>query len=393
MHVIGEQHKYRCDMTAIISKPDTQKKLQILSNDSQYDLACACSSSTRDEHRKRSADGKWVYPVTLPNGGMSVLLKTLISNVCHNDCKYCPLREDMDVQRCSLASEEVVKVFMDYFNRRIVHGIFLSAGKIGSADATMEKLNSIARVLRKKHKFRGYIHLKVIPGASRAAIAEAVSLSSAVSLNIETAGEKNMKLLSDQKDYIKDIIEPMRYISELTAKGSRYQRVKQTTQFIVGAANETDNEIVKYMGGLYDRLNLQRVYFSAYQRGLGDESIPGERFISAEPGDILTREHRLYQVDFLLRRYKFKDSDIFFDRNGNLSLDSDPKENWANMNPGFFPLDVNRAGYYDLLKVPGLGPVTVKRICDRRKQAKLARIEDIGKPGKLLRKAANYIRF
>ena len=379
-------------MVAIISQPDTQKKLEILSTDAQYDLACACGSS--DSHgRKRSEDGKWIYPVTLPNGGKSVLFKTLISNVCKNDCKYCPLREDMDIRRCSLNPEETAKVFLDYYNQKKVFGLFLSSGVIGSSDMTMDKLNSIAKILRKKHKFKGYIHLKVIPGSSNAAVEEAVSLASAVSLNIETPGEKNLAKLSSKKDYIKDIIEPMKLISNLTQKGSRYQRVKQTTQFIVGAAGEQDREIVKYMFGLYDRMNMSRVYFSAYQRGLGEESITGENADLENPADILTREHRLYQVDFLLRKYGFKETDIMFEKDGNLSLANDPKEIWAKMHPELFPVNINNASKFILLKVPGLGPVTVNRIIKERKISNIRHIEQIGKVGSRLQKAEKYLTF
>ena len=379
-------------MTAIISKPGTDEKLSILSTDSQYDLACACGTG-KEDRRHRSRDGsKWIYPVSLPNGGKSVIFKTLMSNVCSNDCKYCPLRDDMDLRRCSLTPEETAKVFLEYYGRKEVFGMFLSSGIIGSADATMERLNSVARILRYKHKFRGYIHLKVLPGASDAAITEAVSLSSAVSLNIETAGAENLDKLSNKKDYIRDIIEPMKLISKLTGKGMKHSRVKQTTQFIVGAAGEDDAKIVKYMGGLYERMGLARIYFSAYQRGLGDAALPGEKD-TTDARDVLSREHRLYQVDFLMRRYGFKDTDIVYSGNGRLSLETDPKEAWAKRHPEKFPINVNRAGKFDLLKVPGLGPITVKRILKHRKQGPLHRIEDIGKTGKLLNKAKGYISF
>ena len=298
-------------MVGIISRPGTQEKLEILSADAQYDLACACGTS-KDEHRRRTSEGKWIYPVTLPSGGRSVLFKTLASNVCTNDCRYCPLREQMDVRRVSLTPEETVKVFLDYYNQRKVFGLFLSSGVLGSPDATMDRLNGAARLLRRRHGFRGYIHLKIIPGASDAAVEEAVSLASAVSLNIETPGEKNLAKLSHKKRYIQDIIEPIKLISRLTGRGSRYERVKQTTQFIVGAAGEQDTQIVKYMSGLYERLKMHRVYFSAYQRGLGDSSIAGEQVEPGSKSDILMREHRLYQVDFLLRKYAFTESDIIF---------------------------------------------------------------------------------
>ena len=379
-------------MVGIISKPGTQKKLEILSADAQYDLACACSTS-KDEHRRRTTDGKWIYPVTLPNGGKSVLFKTLTSNVCTNDCKYCPLREQMDICRVSLAPEETAKVFLDYFNQQKVFGLFLSSGVIGSPDATMERLNGVAQLLRKRHGFKGYIHLKIIPGASNTAIEEAVSLASAVSLNIETPGEENLAKLSQKKRYIQDIIEPIKLISKMTSRGSRYERVKQTTQFIVGATGEQDAQIVKYMYGLYERLKMHRVYFSAYQRGLGDESIAGEHVEPESKEDILMREHRLYQVDFLLRKYAFTESDIIYEKDGNLSLSTDPKEAWALSHPDYFPVNINKASKFSLLRVPGFGPVTVKRILHQRKQNHLSTIEDLGKVGVRLEKAKKYLTF
>jgi predicted DNA-binding helix-hairpin-helix protein len=379
-------------MVGIISRPGTQEKLEILSADAQYDLACACGTS-KDEHRKRTAEGKWIYPVTLPSGGRSILFKTLASNVCTNDCRYCPLREQMDVRRVSLAPEETAKVFLDYYNQRKVFGLFLSSGVVGSPDATMDRLNGVARLLRRRYGFRDYIHLKIIPGASDAAVEEAVSLASAVSLNIETPGEKNLAKLSQKKKYIRDIIEPIKLISRLTSRGSRYERVKQTTQFIVGAAGEQDAQIVKYMSGLYERLKMHRVYFSAYQRGLGDSSIAGEQVEPESKTDILMREHRLYQVDFLLRKYAFTESDIIFEKNGNLSLATDPKESWALSHPDYFPVNINKASKFSLLRVPGLGPITVKLILERRKQNCIRTIEDIGKAGVRLEKAKKYLTF
>jgi len=379
-------------MVGILSKPDTQEKLEILSADSQYDLACACGTS-KDEHRKRGGDGKWVYPVTLPSGGTSVLFKTLLSNVCTNDCKYCPLREQSDVRRCSLTPDETAKVFLDYYDQRKVFGLFLSSGVIGSPDGTMDRLNGVAKLLRYKHRFKGYIHLKIIPGASAAAVEEAVSLASAVSLNIETPGEKALAKLSQKKQYIRDIIEPIKLISRLTERGSRYARVKQTTQFIVGAAGEQDAEIVKYMYGLYNRLSMHRVYFSAYQKGLGEGSIAGERPEPDAVADVLMREHRLYQVDFLLRKYGFAESDVVFEEDGSLSLAVDPKEAWARKHPEYYPVDINRAPRADLLRVPGLGPVTIKQILDQRRQSRIQSIEDVGRLGVRLGKAVKYLSF
>ncbi len=379
-------------MVGIVSRPDTQEKLEILSADAQYDLACACGTN-RDEGRRRGTDGRWIYPVTMPSGGRSVLFKSLISHVCTNDCKYCPLREQQDVRRCSLSPDETANVFLDYYRQRKVFGLFLSSGVIGSPDATMDRLTATARLLRRKHGFRGYIHLKVIPGASDAAVEEAVSLASAVSLNIETPGRKNLARLSSRKDYIRDIIEPIKLISRLTARGTRFARVKQTTQFIVGAAGESDAEIVKYMAGLYDRLHMQRIYFSAYQRGAVDASLDLDPSMPADPAQPFVREHRLYQVDFLMRKYGFKDSDIAFDSRGRLSLDADPKELWVRNHPEFFPVDANRASRLDLLRVPGLGPVTVDRIVKQRADRRIRSLEDIGRVGVRLGRATPYLIF
>jgi predicted DNA-binding helix-hairpin-helix protein len=379
-------------MVSIISKPGTVEKLEILSADAQYDLACACGS-TKDEQRIRGADGRWIYPVTLQNGAKASLFRTLFSNVCSNDCKYCPLRSQMDLRRCSLTPEETASTFLDYYNTGKVFGLFLTSGVIGSADATMDRLNATAAILRKRYKFRGYIHLKIIPGSSDAAVEQSLSLASAVSLNIETPGAEFFKTLSNKKNYERDIIEPLKLISRLTDRGAKYEGVKHTTQFIVGAAGETDKNIIHYTAALYDRLKTHRVYFSSYQKGLGDPSLPGERDISASPDETFVREHRLYQIDFLFRKYGFEEQDIIFGENGNLSLSADPKELWAKNHPEFFPVGVNSASKYELLRVPGLGPITVNRILKMRKESRISSIETLGKFTKLLEKAAKYLRF
>jgi len=379
-------------MVGIISKPDIGRKLEILSDDAKYDLACACGTN-QDDTRRRGGEGRWIYPVTLPNGGTSVLFKTLMSNVCVNDCKYCPLRQERDIRRCTLSAEETARVFLDYYGRREVFGLFLSSGVIGSPDATMDRLNATARLLRRRHGFKGYIHLKVIPGASQAAIEEAVSLANAVSLNIETPGAAHLAKLSTRKDFLRDIIEPIKYISRLTARGSRFAKVKQTTQFIVGPAGESDAEIVKYMWGLYQRLRMNRVYFSAYQRGLGDASLSASQGGTEDSQAVFVREHRLYQVDFLMRKYGFRDADVPFDAQGNLSLDTDPKEAWALRHPEYFPLDVNRASRLELLRVPGLGPLTVSHILKQRRTQRIGSLDQIGRVGARLSKVRQYVTF
>ena len=256
----------------------------------------------------------------------------------------------------------------------------------------MDKLNSIASVLRRKNDFKGYMHLKVIPGASDAAIEQAVNLANAVSVNIETAGENNFSKLSTDKNYMDDIIRPMKLISRFTANAAPWKKVKQTTQFIVGASDETDREIVKFTWGLYKRLNLSRVYFSAYQRGLGQKDLPGE-ISDVSNEDLLIREHRLYQMDFLFRKYGFSKNEIPFDGKGNLFLNIDPKEAWAKEHPEYFPLNINKADKTQLLRVPGLGHITVDLIMKARMESRLRSIEDLGKSGKRLSKAKQYLVF
>jgi predicted DNA-binding helix-hairpin-helix protein len=371
---------------------DTIEKLKVLSEDSQYDLACACGTR-KDEHRRRGPDGRWLYPVVLSRGRYTVLLKTLLSNACANDCKYCPLRSETNVRRCTLQPEEIANIFMEYQRRRKAFGLFLSSAVIRDPDYTMDKINAAARLLRYRYNFRGYIHLKIIPGASDAAIEDSLSLASAVSLNVETPGKRHFDILSNKKDYDKDIVRPLNLMSRLTKKGTRFSRVKCTTQFIVGASDETDSEIIDSMFGLYNRLHFKRVYFSAYQKGLGDPDIPGERLFVSTPETPFLREHRLYQADFLTRKYGFNREDILFDKQGNLRMDKDPKEVWADSHREFYPVRINTSDREALLRVPGLGPETVGKILKIRRERNINRVEDIGLKGKRLEKVKNYVIF
>ncbi|MDA8388858.1 MAG: hypothetical protein M0Z58_09385 [Nitrospiraceae bacterium] len=371
---------------------DVIDKLRALSRDSRYDLACACGGG-REEHRKRGPEGRWLYPVVLPGGGHTVLLKTLISNACSNDCKYCPLRSDADFRRCTLSPEEVAGMFINYLRRGLAFGVFLSSSVMGSPDFTMERINGAARILRRKYGFRGYIHLKVIPGASDAAIEDSLSLASAVSLNIETPGKLHFAALSRKKDWDRDIMRPLVLMGRLTGRGTRFSRVKCTTQFIIGAGDETDLEIMDYVYRLYGGMNFRRVYFSAYQKGSGAPGIPGERRAAADPGQVFLREHRLYQADFLARRYGFKKDEMVFGTDGNLRLDKDPKMAWAEAHPECFPVRLNTSVREELLRVPGLGPETVKLILAARREGKIRRLEDLGCTGKRLRKAEGYLIY
>ena len=182
------------------------ERLRILSQDSQYDLACACGTGDA-ERRRRGADGRWLYPVPLASGGTGIMFKTLLSNCCTNDCRYCPLRGNTDARRCTLTPDEIVKLFLEQNRKQWLLGLFLSSGVIGTPDRTMDRLLAAAELLRRKHRYRGWIHLKIIPGASRAAIDEALKLASAVSLNIEVPTARHFQKLSASKDFYRDIVE------------------------------------------------------------------------------------------------------------------------------------------------------------------------------------------
>lgn len=369
---------------------DIVSKLDLLSQDAQYDLACSCGTTGGKDHRTRGKDGHWLYPVTVPRGGSGIMLKTLLTNMCTSDCAYCPLRSDGVSTRVSIAPYELASFFIDLVRKRNLIGIFLSSGILDNPDRSMQLLTDTAEILRRRFSYRGYIHLKIIPGASDAAIHKALSLASAVSLNIETPGARYFRKLSSCKDYDEHIIRPLRMISDLTSRGQRYSRITTTTQFIVGASNETDRDLLSYMWGLYDRLSFSRIYFSGYQRGLGRPTIPGERDTDGTY-DVLTREHRLYQSDFLMRTYGFRLEDFILHEDGNLDSCQDPKLMWAQAHKEFYPVSLNRASRLDLLKVPGLGPTLVDRILSSRREGSIRSLDQIKIPHHLLQKAQPYL--
>ncbi|WP_457755790.1 radical SAM protein [Thermodesulfatator indicus] len=369
---------------AIKIKPDFRERLSLLSRDSRFDLAGSCAKDALGQGRKRGPLGRWLYPVVLPNGRRMTLFRTLLSNQCYSDCAYCPLRQERDFPRLSLKPEEIAEAFISLWRRKIVHGLFLSSAIFAHPDRVMEKFIAVARILREKEGFGGYIHLKVIPGASEAAIEAAAKLANALSLNIEASAPKRLACLSRTKKFEK-IWQGLSQIKKLKENFS----FSQTTQFIVGAAGETDAEIIWQTEKLYRQLKLNRVYFSAYQPGLGREDLPGEHL--ARQNNFFLREHRLYQVDFLLRKYGFSAKEIPL-KDGFLTLEKDPKELWAESNPQFFPVDVNRASYRELLRVPGIGPTIARRILEARKEGRLKDISSFFPNNKLFRKAFPYIK-
>jgi predicted DNA-binding helix-hairpin-helix protein len=388
---------------------NTAEKLDILSRDAQYDLSCACSTKNPDEHRKRSSSGSWLYPVTVAGGGSGIMLKTLISNACANDCRYCPLRAGTDTPRITLQPDELARFFLQFQAKRPLVGLFLSSGVISSPDYTMDRLIGTAEILRNQYRYRGYIHIKIIPGSSHAAIDRALDLASAVSLNIEVPGAIHAAKLSQSKRYEADIINGLTYISAQTAKGSPHEKVTKTSQFIVGASDEHDREILSYTWNLYRKLHINRLYFSAYQKGLGEASIPGEirsplkkesynqlmlpGFLPAQgDSESLLREHRLYQVDYLFRSYGFSFDELVFDSQGDLPLTLDPKTMWAQQHPQYFPVSLSRGSQRQLLRVPGIGPTLAQRIVNHRKQSPLGSLEDLHMPRYLMERARNFLQ-
>ncbi len=381
---------------------DIRDALGILSRDAQYDLSCACGTKDPAEHRKRKDSESWIYPVTVGEGGSGIMLKTLLSNSCTGDCLYCPLRESQDTRRTTVQSEALARFFMDMLRTRPLIGIFLSSGVLSHPDFTMDRLISTAEILRKKYRYRGYIHTKIIPGASDEAVRTAMKYSSAVSLNIEAPGKDHFAHLSHTKNYNEDIIGTLKLISRLSAKGGEFPKVHTTSQFIVGASDENDREILSYTQNMYSNLNFDRLYFSAYQGGLGDPSIPGEiRYRKAlekefslsweEQSPTLMREHRLYQADYLFRQYGFSFSDLSFQSDGSLDLSRDPKQTWADLNPQFFPVSMKRASKSDIMRVPGIGPVTAGKIVSLRKEGTLTDLSQLPLSRSAFRKAFHYI--
>lgn len=375
----------------LLKKPDFQQQLEILSEDSKYDLACSCGTSD-DEHRKQGRDGKWIYPVALPDGRKGSLFKILLSNHCANDCKYCPLRSQRDINRCTLDVDKLAQVFMEYYRSGKVFGLFLSSGLIGTPDYTMDRILAVAKALRIRHNFKGYMHLKIIPGSSDAAVFETINTATAVSINIEVPGRDNLLKLSAKKDYEKDIIRILKLVSGHN-QSQPEKSIKQTTQFIVGAAGESDKEILHYSYALYERLKLNRIYFSAYQKGLGSPDLPGEKADIVNPLDTFKREHRLYQMDFLIRKYGFDEGDFSFDSSGNFDIDKDPKQVWADRHPQFFPININKADKQQLLRVPGIGNILANRILKTRRQTQIRNLSQITRLTKTTIKAQNYITY
>lgn len=319
------------------------------------------------------------------------LLKILLTNCCMYDCKYCINRCSNSVKRATFTSREVADLTINFYKRNYIEGLFLSSAVIKSPDYTMERLVESVSILRNEYNFNGYIHCKTIPGCSKELIDKLGTLVDRLSINIELPSNNSLKLLAPQKEK-SGILDPMSYVSKNIYQNkidnNRFKKdfvpAGQTTQLIVGATPESDLKILKLSEGLYNKLSLKRVYYSAYVSVNEDKNLPT---LESPP---LLRENRLYQADWLLRFYGFKADELLDDNNPNFSNILDPKCDWALRNIDKFPIEINKADYFTLLRVPGIGVISAKKIIRARRQFSLD-FEALKKLGVVLKRAKYFI--
>ncbi|HIP71337.1 MAG TPA: radical SAM protein [Anaerolineae bacterium] len=327
-----------------------------------------------------------IHHAKIPGGKTIPLLKTLLTSACERNCYYCPFRAGRNYRRVTFKPEEMAKGFMDMYRAGLVQGLFLSSGIIKGGAATQDKLLDTAVILRQKHQFRGYIHLKIMPGAEKDQVEQAMRLADRLSVNLEAPNDKRLALLAPKKQFFTELLRPLQWIEEIRQSKPQYlgwngRWPSTTTQFVVGAVGESDLELLATAEYLYRRVNLARAYFSSF-RPIADT--PLENL----PPSSRQREHRLYQTSFLFRDYGFDLEDLPFDQNGNLPLDIDPKLAWAQQHLQDNPVELNRAGRQELLRVPGIGPKSSHAILRARRQGTLSDIRDLqtlGVPTKRLK--------
>ena len=373
-----------------------EEKLRILSDAAKYDVSCSSSGSSRKNTNNGLGNAaiNGICHSWSADGRCISLLKILMTNYCIYDCKYCINRKDNDIERAILTTDEIVKLTINFYRRNYIEGLFLSSGIIKSADYTMELMIAVAKKLRLEEKFNGYIHMKVIPGASRQLINEIGLYVDRVSVNIEFAENTALKLLAPDKKAT-DISTSMGLIRKNMLENSEDKKLfkstpsfvpaGQTTQMIIGASGESDYAILSRSENLYKNFDLKRVYYSGY--------VPinkSEILVSTEQAVPMIREHRLYQADWLLRFYEFKADEILDEKDPFVDPLLDPKTNWAIKNPHFFPIEINKATYKELLKVPGIGVTSAKRIVMTRKYSTI-RYEHLKKLGVVIKRAKYFI--
>lgn len=355
---------------------ETGRKLELLGQAAQFDV-CAPPGGPPDL-------SSYISHVHLPDGGTKPVLKVLLTSFCERNCRYCAFRAGRDVERAGFTPDELAAAFDQMQRRGLVDGLFLSSGIAGSV-RTMDRMLATVELVRKRYGYPGYVHLKILPDVEEAQIEQAVQLADRVSVNLEAPNPKRLAHLAPGKDFAQGLMGPLRRAAEAIARGQgRWARLGLTTQFVVGAAGENDRELLTTAQRLYDELHLARAYFSAF-RPIPDTPLEGL------PPTPPARQHRLYQCDFLMRYYGFRADDFVFDAQGNLSLQADPKLAWAQAHPEHFPVEVNRAPRMALLRVPGIGPTSARRILEARRKGPLRFLDDLRKLGVVTSRAAPYI--
>ena len=373
-----------------------EEKLRILSDAAKYDVSCSSSGSSRKNNNNGlgNAAVNGICHSWSADGRCISLLKILMTNYCIYDCKYCINRKDNDIERATLTPDEIVRLTINFYKRNYIEGLFLSSGIIKSADYTMELMIAVAKKLRLEEKFNGYIHMKVIPGASRQLINEIGLYVDRVSVNIEFAENTALKLLAPDKKAA-DISTSMGLIRKNMLENAEDKKIfkstpsfipaGQTTQMIIGASGESDYSILTRSENLYKNFELKRVYYSGY--------VPVNKsgiLVSTDQAVPMIREHRLYQADWLLRFYEFKADEILNEKDPFVDPLLDPKTNWAIKNFHFFPIEINKASYRELLRVPGIGVTSAKRIVMTRKYSTI-RYEHLKKLGIVIKRAKYFI--
>lgn len=356
------------------------EKMKVLTDSAQYDL---CDYVNHQKSSQKNLPG--IYHATGANGCEIPLFKTLLTNKCKNDCKYCINQSKRNFTRLELEPDLLARVFLDYYNRGLVNGLFLSSGIDKDEDATMEKTIETIRILRKNYGYDDYIHLKIVPGASRDSIKRAMGLANRVSINIEAATASGLAELSSTKDYNKDILKRLSWINSIEKHKSTYPNSTHTTQLIVGANNETDKEILTRMSKIYKKSNLKRTYFSAFS------PVEETEFKDKEPCDV-GRTNKLYNADSLLNSYKYNVRELVFDDDDRLDLTQDPKILAAN-SMDIFPVEINRSTYRELIRVPGIGTKSARKIINIRKKQPFTSKEDLKKLGVAVNRAEPYIKI
>lgn len=374
-----------------------REKLQILADAAKYDVSCSSSGSSRKNTNKGlgDANGGGICHTYTEDGRCVSLLKILLTNHCIYDCAFCVSRRSNDIKRAAFTVDEVVELTMNFYRRNYIEGLFLSSGIFKNADFTMERLVRIVKKLRLEHRFNGYIHLKTIPGASPELLTEAGLYADRMSINLEMPTESGLKLLAPEKSH-EDVKKPLGFIKnsiialqderKVIRHVPKFVPAGQSTQMVVGATPETDMEIMYSAAAYYKNFDLKRVYYSGYIPISFDSRMPA---IGSQPP--LLRENRLYQTDWLMRFYGFDVKELLNQNNPHLDVDIDPKLSWALRNLEQFPVDINTADYRMILRVPGIGVTSAKKIVAARKFGRL-RAHQLKSLGIAYNRAQHFIR-